>query len=461
MTRRPTASARNKDIQSRISALSIDLKDQQRVGKMGQSPEEDSVTGDILDYIVIAQKSLTDRVSNDEARQTAKDEISESGDSMSNFLKKRLLFLVPRQLRDAKKVPGTKAAENALAKGADLLRRKSMQREEYGDLCRLVHLKCLKAPANDPNQPGKAKPYFKGRYKVTGPALYLVANMALILKERTLTMAYSGPERTSLQEASKMTVKLIEDITENMYENWMDVKSHKKILTLMIAPLEKLNEQADELEKDTSSKFIFSMNIKQIMLSFDDVNAQLKSLVETQKARRSVVISPESSILEGSDLEFQSFLDELNVQDTDLKHDKRVIEVLSDNFGLRVINAPYTELDNPNNSGGYGDVYKISVRKAETDSSINPDPSVIMDRSGNTEFTMKLAAQCVEGSHDADLNVKMERKVAVKVLKNWTSNVDAYKRVLREARAWSRALRGQGAIVGETKPSTNIVPLLE
>ncbi|THG96470.1 hypothetical protein EW145_g7775 [Phellinidium pouzarii] len=445
MTRRPTASARNKDIQSRISALSIDLKDQQRVGKMGQSPEEDSVTGDILDYIVIAQKSLTDRVSNDEARQTAKDEISESGDSMSNFFKKRLLFLVPRQLRDAKKLPGTKAAENALAKGADLLTTKSMQREAYGDLCRLVHLKRLKAPTDNSNQ--RDKHYFVGRYKVTGPALYLVANKALILKEKINDIGATGLELPKLNEAIERPVKLVEDIAANMYDNWVDVKSHKKLLSDMVLPLEDLEEQVNELEKSSPkgvpSAFIM-MNIQKIISSFNNINTQLKSLIEAQKARRSVVISHESSVLEGSDLEFQSFLDELNVQDTDLKHDKRVIEILHKNFGLRVINAPDTELDNPNNSGGYGDVYKISIRKAETGSSNNPDPSGIMNGSDNTKATDKL-----------------ERKVAVKVLKNWTSNVDAYKRVLREARAWSRALRGQGAIVGETKPSTNIVPLLE
>ncbi|THH02305.1 hypothetical protein EW145_g6770 [Phellinidium pouzarii] len=424
MTRRPTASARDKDIQNRISALSIDLKDQQRVGKMGQSPEEDPVTRDLLEYIVTAQnevKSYDGNNSGDASSQ--KDEISESQNSMSNFFKKRLLFLLPRQLRDAKKDPGPKVAERALAKGADLLRRKSMQREEYGDLCRLVHLKCIKSPTDDPTHGSRVereKRYFVGRYKITGPALYLVANKTLILKERIIASEVIGKDLNKLQEASEMSEKLVEDIAANMYDNWMNVKSHKKLLSLMISPLERLEEQMNGLEKGTLSELIFSMNIQQIILSFTNVNTQLKSLVEEQKTRKGAVISPESSVLEGSDLEFQSFLDELNVQDTDLKHDKRVIE------------------------SGYGDVYKISIRKAETDSSNNPDPSGIMDGSDNTEATEKL-----------------ERKVAVKVLKNWTSNVDAYKRILREARAWSRALRGQGAIVGETKPSTNIVPLLE
>ncbi|THG98878.1 hypothetical protein EW145_g7353, partial [Phellinidium pouzarii] len=445
MTRRPTASARDKDIQNRISALSIDLKDQQRVGKMGQSPEEDPVTRDLLEQNEV--KSYDANNSGDTSSQ--KDETSESQNSMSNFFKKRLLFLIPRQLRDAKRDPGRKIAENALAMGADLLTTKSMQREAYGDLCRLVHLKRLKAPTDNSNQNREQneKHYFVGRYKVTGPALYLVANKTLILKERTQDSNATGLELPKLDEALEIPVKIVEDIAANMYDNWVDVKSHKKLLSDMVLPLEDLEEQVNELEnlssKGIPSAFII-MNVQRIISSFNNINTQLKSLVEEQKTRKGAVISPESSVLEGSDLEFQSFLDELNVQDTDLKHDKRVIEILSDNFGLRVINAPDTEPDNPNNSGGYGDVYKISIRKAETDSSNNPDSSAIMDGSDNTEPTEKL-----------------ERKVAVKVLKNWTSNVDAYKRVLREARAWSRALRGQGAIVGETKPSTNIVPLLE
>ncbi|THG93830.1 hypothetical protein EW145_g8269 [Phellinidium pouzarii] len=153
MTRRPTASARDNDIQNRISALSIDLKDQQRVGKMGQSPEEDPVTRDIVYHIRRAQDEVGIYDGNNSGDASSqKDEISESQNSMSNFFKKRLLFLIPRQLRDAKRDPGRKVAERALAKGADLLTTKSMQREAYGDLCRLVHLKRLKAPTDNSNQ---------------------------------------------------------------------------------------------------------------------------------------------------------------------------------------------------------------------------------------------------------------------------------------------------------------------